>query len=163
MTFKVHFIKRYLLIIVLTQFIACNLTYKVRNQNNDIVEILNLPCGKVTMELIGKGNSKFIFRQKFDLDESIIIFQDSLKIEYNEKNIVVDHHLKNSKNNNVGLEINDNKIWEVSFEFDSGVFDGDTIKVFGPGYIICNDEKISLEPMIYSFVNNLRIYGVNDY
>ncbi len=163
MVFKEHIAKQLILILALTQFIACNLTYKVRNQHNDIVEILNLSCGKVTMELIGKGNSKFVFRQIFDLDDTIIVYKDSLKITYNEKQVIFDHHLKNIKPNNGGVEIKENKTWEASFEFESGVFEGDTIKVYGPGYLKCNNEIISLEPMIYSFVNNLRIYGVNDY
>ena len=66
---------------------SCNLTYKVRNQQNDIESILYMPCGKVTIELIGKGNSKFVFSQKFDLDEKIIIYKDSLKIFLNEKQV----------------------------------------------------------------------------
>lgn len=163
MDFIMHLLRQILTIILCAQLYACNLTYKVRNQHNDIVEILNFPCGKVTMELIGKGNSKFVFRQKFDVDEKIIVYKDSLKITYNEKQVIFDHHLKNIKSNNGGVEIKENKTWEASFEFESGVFEGDTIKVYGPGYLKCNNEIISLEPMIYSFVNNLRIYGVNDF
>ncbi|MCK5105073.1 MAG: hypothetical protein KAR17_19755 [Cyclobacteriaceae bacterium] len=156
-------LKIFLLGNIIMIFSTCNLTYKVRNQHNDIEETLYLPCGKVTIELVGKGNSKFVFRQKFDLDEKAIVYKDSLKICYNEKQIVADHNLKNGKNIRGGIEIKENKLWEASFEFEKGVFEGDTIMVFGLGYVKCKDQVITLDTMVYSFVNSLRIYGVNDF
>ena len=152
------------LLIALTQLIfGCNLTYKVRNQNHDIEEIIYLPCGKVTVELVGKGNSKFLFRQKFDLDNKVIVFMDSLKIFYNERQIIAEHNLKSSIKASGGMEIEKNKAWEASFQFEKGVFEGDTILITGPGYLHCNGKLVTLDTMVYSFINNLRIYGVNDF
>ena len=145
------------------QLSACNLTYKVRNQNNEIERIFHTPCGKISIELVGKGNSKFVLKQKFDLDEKAIVYMDSLKIFYNEKLIIAEHNLKTGKNTPVGMEIKENKLWEASFEFEKGVFEGDTIKVSGPGYVHCKDHVITLDTMVYSFVNSLRIFGVNDF
>ncbi len=153
----------YLFVSVIMISNSCNLTYNVRNQHNDIKCILYMPCGKVTIELIGRGNSKFVFRQKFNLDENIIVFADSLKIYLNEKQIAVNHNLKNEQNNHDGLEIKDNKLWEASFQLEEGVFEGDTISVVGPSYVLCKDQVISLDSMVYSFRNSLQIYGINDY
>lgn len=151
-------------LIALSQFIlGCNLTYKVRNQNHEIEETFYFSCGKVTVELVGKGNSKFIFRQKFDLENNAIVYTDSLKIIYNGKQITAKHNLKNSGDGKGGKEIEKNKSWDVSFEFEKGVFEGDTIQISGRNYVRCNDEAITLETMVYSFINNLRIYGVNDF
>ena len=55
------------------------------------------------------------------------------------------------------------KSLETSFEFKKGVFEGDTILVVGENYIQCNNQFISLDTMIYTFINNLRIYGINDF
>lgn len=142
---------------------ACNLTYKVRNQNNEIEKIFNTPCGNISIELVGRGNSKFVFKQKFDLDEKAIVYLDSLKIYYNEKLIIAEHNLKNGKNIQGGIEVKEKKLWEASFEFEKGVFEGDTIIVFGPGFMNCKDQVITLDTMVYAFINNLRIYGVNDF
>ena len=78
-------LKTRFLILLLLLFNACNITYKVRNQYNDIEQALHMPCGKIAIELVGKGNSKFVFKQKFDLDEKAIVYTDSLKIFYNKK------------------------------------------------------------------------------
>lgn len=121
-----------------------------------------MPCGKISMELVGKGNSKFVFKQKFDSDNKVIVYMDSLRIFYNRKQIEVRHNLKNALNIHEGKEIAGNKLWETSFEFDTGVFEGDTIVIVGPGYVRCKDQVISLDTLVYSFVNSLRIHGVND-
>lgn len=153
----------FLTIAVCQLVFGCNLTYKVRNQNHDIEEILYLPVGKITVELVGKGNSKFIFRQKFDLLDNAIVYVDSLKIICNDVQIAAEHNLNSSRKVKGGVEIEKGQSWEASFEFESGVFEGDTILIAGPGYVQCRDQVISLDTMIYSFTNNLRIYGVNDF
>ena len=155
-------VKMRFFILLLLLFSACNITYKVRNQHNDIERVLYMPCGKITIELVGKGNSKFVFKQKFDLDEKAIVYTDSLKIFYNKKLVKAKQSLKNGKNIHEEIEIIGNKLWESSFEFEKGVFEGDTISVIGPGYVHCKDHVISLDTMVYSFTNSLRIYGVND-
>ena len=121
-----------------------------------------MPCGKISIELVGKGNSKFVFKQKIDLDDKVIVYTDSLRIFYNKKHIKVEHKLKNASNIHEGNEIVGNKTWEASFELDEGVFEGDTITVVGPGYVHCKDHIVSLDTMVYTFTNSLRIYGVND-
>lgn len=142
---------------------SCNLTYKVRNQHNDIENILYIPCGRITVELVGKGNSIFVFKQNFKLDDNVTVFKDSLKIFYNEKEIVTEHNIKNGEITNGGIEISENKLWESSFRFEKGVFEGDVIKVYGPGYLMCQDQVVTLDTMVYSFANSLRIYGVNKF
>jgi hypothetical protein len=88
---------------------------------------------------------------------------DSLKIIYNERQIIAEHNLNSGIKANGGMEIEKNKSWETSFQFEQGVFEGDTILITGPGYVLCKGELVSLDTMVYSFINNLRIYGVNDF
>lgn len=140
--------------------LGCNITYKVRNQHNDIELINHFPCGKVAFELVGKGNSKFKFKQKFDIENSITLLTDSLKVYYND--VEVSKKFDNKNLFESELEISREAALEVSFELEKGVFDGDTILIFANEYIRCNDKSISLDTIIYSFVNNLRIQGVND-
>lgn len=144
-------------------FLGCDLTYKVRNQHNDIEETLHVPCGKLTLELIGKGNSKFVFSQKFNLDNEMLVFLDSINVYYNDDEIPINHNLKNGKLKSQGFAVNGKKAIESTFKLDKGVFEGDTIRIIGPNYIQCNDHLISLDTMIYTFINNLRIFGVNDF
>lgn len=142
---------------------SCNITYKVRSQNNELESIHHSLCGNITIELVGKGNSKFVLRQRFDLGEKVIVNIDSLHIYYNKKEIIVQHKLKNEKNSPTEVELGENDIWEASFELDKGVFEGDTITIFGPAYVQCNNQVITLDSMFYSFSNRLRIHGVNYY
>ena len=116
------------------------------------------PCGKVTYELIGKGNSKFTLRQKFDLDEKMVIFFDSLSIYYNDQN--VEFNCESRKKANY-TSISENRTMDFSFEVDDGVFEGDTIIVYGKNFLSCDETSMALDTMIFSFVNNFRIYGVN--
>ncbi len=159
--------KRLLLSFLLTvSFIlsnGCNLTYKVRNQHSNIEEIINIPCGKINVELIGRGNSKFVFKQKFNLDETSYVYIDSLKILYNDFAITPVNNLKNRTNSGCGIEINGKGSWESSFELEKGVFEGDTIKIFGSQYLQCKGQNITLDTLVYTFINNLRIQGVNDF
>jgi len=142
---------------------GCNITYKVRNQHNDIEQLIHFPCGKISIELIGKGNSKFVLKQSFDLDQDIIINMDSLIICYNDLVVDADHKHKNSKSNQKEMIISEKKILETAFELHKGVFEGDTITVFGKKYMKCDNVSITLDTIIYSFRNNLRIRGVNDF
>ena len=144
-------------------FMGCNITYKVRNQDSEIEQVLHFPCGKVAIELVGKGNSKFMLRQRFDVNEKISVFKDSLFVYYNNKIVPVDINQKAEKFNDLGLEIGENSTLEASFDLDKGVFEGDTIIVYGKNYIKCFEESITLDTVIFSFVNNLRIKGVNDF
>ena len=147
---------------LLTLFIwlvGCNITYKVRNQDNAIEHIVFIPCGKITIELVGKGNSKFVLKQDFDLDANVAVFTDSLCIAYNGKKVLPVFNIK--MNEVVMVEANKEFDLQASFDLDEGVFDGDTILVFGRSYIECNQHLISLDTLLYSFVNNFRIQGVN--
>ncbi len=142
--------------------VGCNITYKVRNQFNDIEHLVHFPCGKVSVELIGKGNSVFTFKQRFDIESEISINSDSLHVYCNKKVIDIKHDLKNNNKKSNWTSLDNKKTWEVSFNLDKGVFEGDTIIVYGNNYLRCHDEYISLDTMVYSFINNLRIKGVND-
>lgn len=110
--------------------------------------------------MTGKGNSKFALKQKFDLSEEVTVYQDSLKVFYNNKQVILKHNLNNEES--APLKLSGNELWEASFQFEQGVFEGDTIAVFGPAYIHCNDQHITLDTLKFSFSNRLRIYGVND-
>lgn len=142
---------------------ACNITYKVRNQHHEVESILHTSCGKITIELMGRGNSKFIIRQKFDLSDRVTIYMDSLHVYFNNKQIKINHNLKNEMNPQTEVELKENDVWETSFEFEKGIFEGDTIMVFGPSYVHCKDHIITLDSIFYSFTNRLRIYGINDF
>lgn len=157
-------VRKGLLFLSLWIFVAgCNITYKVRNQHSEIEQILHFPCGKVAIELVGRGNSKFVLSQKFDVSERISVFEDSLFVYYNGNLVPIDHSLKAGSFNDLGKKIEENKTWEASFDLDKGVFEGDTIMVYGENYIRCYEESITLDTIIFSFVNNLRIKGVNDF
>lgn len=142
---------------------GCNITYKVRNQHSELEQVFHFPCGKVVIELVGKGNSKFVLRQKIDVSERISVFEDSLFVYFNDNLVAIDHSLKAGNSNDFGKEIEENSTWEASFDLDKGVFEGDTIMVCGKNYIRCFEESITLDTIIFSFVNNLRIKGVNDF
>ena len=141
---------------------GCNITYKVRNQFNDIDYLLHFPCGKVSIELIGKGNSVFTFQQRFDVETEISINDDSLHVYCNRKLVDYNHDLRKNNKKSAWTSLKNKTNWELSFKLDEGVFEGDTIIVYGNNYLKCHDEYISLDTMVYSFVNNLRIMGVND-
>jgi len=143
--------------------IGCNITYKVRNQHSEIEQIFHIPCGKVVIELEGKGNSKFKLKQKFDMNEKIYVFKDSLFVYFNGVKVEINHKLNEGKNNSNEVVIEGQNVWEASFDLDKSVFEGDTIIVYGENYIGCFNETITLDTIIYSFVNNLRIKGVNDF
>ncbi|MCG8308192.1 MAG: hypothetical protein MI975_12425 [Cytophagales bacterium] len=141
----------------------CNITYKVRNQYNQIAHLYHFPCGKLSVELVGKGNSKFIVKQKFDLYADIVVRPDCLRIVYND--IAVDGEFKEKMARTGKREINisDKKTLEIAFDLDRGVFEGDTILVCGQKYMKCQDEFLSLDTVFYSFRNNIRIRGINDF
>jgi len=148
---------------VAVTFFSCDLTYKVRNQHNDIEEILYTPCGKIIVELIGRGNSKFVFSQKFNSDNIIVVYPDSLRIFYNDFEIDLSNSWKNGGRSQGKIEINGEKTLETSFQLQRSVFEGDTIKVFALNYIKCKDQLINLDTVVFAFINNLRIYGVNEF
>ncbi len=142
---------------------SCHLTYKVRNQHYEIEDVIHFSCGTVTIELVGKGNSKFVVKQRFDLDAAAIVQMDSLQVYYNDKPIDTRYNIKKQKQSDGGIEVQDKLIWDAAFEVESGVFEGDTILVFAPGYIQCKGQLIDMDTIIFSFANNLRIFGVNDF
>ena len=141
---------------------GCNITYKVRNQYQEIEEIVHLPCGKITCELVGRGNSRFKFKQQFDIDGTAIIHTDSLRIYFNNSKVEVRHHGQYRSSGAATVEVSADGVWEASFEFEKGVFDGDTIKIVGPKYVHCGGESVTLDTMVYTFINSLRIHGVNN-
>jgi hypothetical protein len=143
-------------------FTSCNITYKVRNQFYDIEHRISFPCGDVYIELVGRGNSIFTLRQKFDVQSEIYVNTDSLKISYNYKPVIVDYNLKDIKNGSGSIKIDNRKTLDFSFKSDKSVFEGDTILVYNNNYIQCNDDMIALDSLIFSFINNIRIAGVND-
>ena len=150
-------------ILFFVAFSGCNITYHVRNQSNEIEEIVYFPCGKVTVELVGRGNSKFEFNQKFELDASITMYTDSLKVFFNGEEIKTEFSVKDQNGADGLIKISDTEQLKASFEFEKGVFEGDTIKICGPEIIRCKDQVVTLDTLIYIFVNNLRIYGVNEF
>ncbi len=149
--------------LLITIFYSCNLTYKVRNQSHELEEVLHLPCGRIYIELIGKGDSKFSFRQKFELENNVRVFPDSLHIFWNDHQISPEHNLRNGKKSYGAVLIRGKKEWVSSFELDEGVFEGDTIFVFGNSYLQCGEDTVSLDTLIYAFDNNFRIFGVNEF
>ncbi len=151
----------FLLILVIGN--SCNLTYKVRNQDYEIEDVIYFSCGKVTVELVGKGDSKFVIKQRFDLDAESLVQIDSLHVYYNDRRIETRNNIKKQKQADGGIEIQDKFIWDAEFEVEGGVFEGDTIFVFAPGYIQCKGKFSDMDTIIFSFANNLRIFGVNDF
>ena len=138
---------------------GCNITYKVRDQSNEIDHILYMPCGKVTIELVGKGNSKFVLKQHFDLDNKVIVMTDSMQISYNGHEVFPEFNVKNE--NGTGVEVENSFDLHASFELNEGVFDGDTILVYARDYLDCSHQLISMDTLIYRFMNNFRIRGIN--
>jgi hypothetical protein len=146
-----------LLVVVL---FSCNITYAVRNQRNVFSETLYFPCGKVAFELRGKGNSKFVFYQQIHSDENFIINPDSLHVYFNDEPQVLFHKFKNVRGR--GKEILQGvNMLETSFEIEGGVFEGDTIFIYAPGYVFCHTDIVDMNMLVYPFINNIRIYGVN--
>jgi hypothetical protein len=115
----------------------------------------------VGFELIGKGDSKFIFRQNFALDRPIVAFPDSIRIFFNGLPV---HPYINREIETGDLkvaEIEGHKKREIFFDTERGVFDGDTIAIFAERYINCSAEFIAFDTIYYTFSNRVRIYGVN--
>ena len=162
---EIYCLKLFILIqlVIPIFFSGCDLTYKVRNQHNAIEETFQVPCGKVTFELVGRGNSKFVFNQKVDPDENMIIFPDSLKVFYNDYELTSVHDIKNGNKFHGAVEVSGKKSIETSFQIDKGVFEGDTIKIVGVNYIKCGNQFINLDTVTFAFFNNLRIFGVNEF
>lgn len=158
------FVKRlsFCLLLALLGQQGCNLTYKVRNQFHEIEEIVYLPCGKISVELVGKGNSKFTFKQRLELDKPIQLKLDALTVLYNNQRISIQHNLRNNRQSGQMVKIKAKEVWEASFQFDSGVYEGDTIKVFAHNYVQCEGVSISLDTLKFTFVNAFTIHGVNN-
>ena len=112
------------------------------------------------MELIGKGNSIFTFKQQFQGEDQVFVNPDSLILCCNNKVISAEHNIKNR--NSDWIELKNKNIWEASFRIEGGVFEGDTITVFASNYLMCDQQFFSLDTLVYSFINNLRIRGIND-
>lgn len=141
-------------------FVSCRITYTVRNQYQELEQFLHFPCGKVGFELEGQGDSKFIFRQTFNLDAPVISFPDSVRIFFNE--IPITYTIKNKGNKQMEIsQFAQSKRVEMLFETTRGVFDGDRIFIFAPNYLKCNDQLVGFDTISYTFTNRLRIYGVN--
>ena len=140
-------------------FSACNITYRVRNQYDGIDHVLHMPCGKVTLELIGRGNSKFVLKHRFDLDSKVVVFTDSLQIRFNGQIVLPDYDTKSKRGSNV--EIDDIFDLQAYFDLKEGVFDGDTIIVYADSYIDCNKQMVSIDTLEFRFLNNFRIRGIN--
>ena len=139
---------------------SCHISYVVRNQHEMLAHNLYFICGRVGFELEGKGDSKFIFRQKFDLDAPVTYYPDSVKIYFNDSPI--EYHLKNRDKNQTEIyEKASHSMLELAFETTRGVFDGDSIIIFATNYIKCNDQFVGFDTISYTFKNRLRIYGVN--
>jgi hypothetical protein len=151
----------YVIFFFLTQILAsCGITYKVRTTDNELEELLFSPCGQLGIELMGKGNSKFVIRQRFMMKEEIYFYPDSLIVLFNRNPVRL--HLSDIKLSDTrGIKIFGEEEIDVSFELEDGVFDGDTIVILAPRYINCNDDLVTLDTIYYTFSNRLRIYGVN--
>jgi hypothetical protein len=111
--------------------------------------------------LEGRGNSKFVFRQKIIVDSPVLLFADSIQIFYN--NQLVSYIRTNLEKNDSGtLELTHGKYdMEWFFNLPEGVFDGDTIRIVQRSFIDCANELHSQSDMIYTFRNPVRIQGVN--
>jgi len=138
--------------------VSCNVTYKVYNTENELKSLLHTPCGTLAIQLIGKGNSKFRMLHEYQAKEPIIIYSDSLMVLFNGVTINAEHQ-KLSSGEHWELENNDS--FEVQFIIEEGVFDGDTIAIFGRGYVQCLNDFVELDTVYYTFKNRLRIHGVN--
>ena len=63
---------------------------------------------------------------------------------------------------NEWLEIKNKKVLDSQFKIEAGVFEGDTIIVFASNYLICGQEYHNIDSLHFTFINNLRIKGIND-
>lgn len=149
-------------LVLIFLFSSCNITYKVRNQFYDIEHKISFPCGDVYVELVGRGNSIFTLRQKFNVQNEIYVNIDSLKISYNDKPVAHNYNLKDNKNGSSSIKIDKRKTLDFSFKLEESVFEGDTIIAYGNSYFRCNNDLLSLDSLVFSFINNIRIAGVND-
>ena len=151
--------KAVMLVMLVQIFVSCNITYKVRNTDNELEEVLHMPCGELGLEIIGKGNSKFRLRHRFLTREQIFLNPDSLHIFCNSEQIDYKYPRLNKGNKPYILEGEEK--YDVQFEIATGVFDGDTIALVGPRYIKCRQDFVNLDTVYYTFINRLRIHGVN--
>jgi hypothetical protein len=152
----------FLLACFFAQFLpSCGISYKVRTTKSELQEVLFFPCGNITFELEGVGNSKFTMTQRFKLSEKIELFTDSLMVIYNGK--VLSRNLISVKEVTPGraVQITQNERIEFVFHLDEGVFDGDTIAIYAPDFIKCRQDFLALDTVFYTFENRLRIHGVN--
>lgn len=150
--------KQFILVILAFFITSCNITYKVRNTGNELEEILHMPCGEMGFELIGRGKSKFRIRHRFSVKQGIVVYPDALKIVFN--NRIMDCHYPDIKKGDQYYLEGKGK-YDVQFEIKEGVFDGDTIAIVGQRYIQCKDDFVNLDTVYYTFINRLRIHGVN--
>lgn len=150
---------RILIVLLLSLiFEACNITYKVRNQHSEIDYVQHISCGKITSELMGRGNSIFTLKQRFEVDDQIAVMIDSLYITLNGR--LVEYTMDFSGDAKGSITIKNKKTLEAQFKLEKGVFEGDTISINSSNYIRCGKDYYKLDPLVYSFVNNIRIKGV---
>ena len=140
---------------------ACNITYIVRNQFDEVQQLIHLPCGSITVELIGKGNSKFTLMQKFDLDHDITVNLDSLYFLYNGTSIEANVKKGNINPRGKSAHITDNFSIELAFDLEERVFEGDSILVYAKNYFNCEGILITMDTICYTFTNTFRVEGLN--
>ena len=151
----------FFLILLIPLSSGCNITYKIRNQFGELQELIHLPCGDVTLELIGKGNSKFTLRQRFNLEAKMLLNVDSIHVIFNGNEVRGGFKNINNRPQNKSLALFGINTLEFAFDLDEGVFEGDTIQVFGRNYFHCENQGKDLDTILYTFTNTFKIQGVN--
>lgn len=139
--------------------VSCGVTYKVRNQHAEIEYYVYSPCGKVGLELVGRGDSKFTIIQRFELDFEAYTNPGSLFILLNDEPVEYEHSVSGAKVlHKAGISRA-----EIKFETSRRVKDGDIIAVSGQNYLNCRDNMTGIDTIYYKFANRLIIHGVNSF
>jgi hypothetical protein len=137
------------------------MAYKVRTISGDLKEKTDFPCGSLSIQLEGKGNSQFSLVHRFDLEEKVLLFPDSIHVLFNGVELpgnIAGTEIPDSQRT---LQIDGNEKFHLEFHTTEGVFEGDTICAYGVGFIKCRQDFITLDSVFYTFTNRLRIVGVN--
>ncbi len=144
---------------IMVFFLSCGVTYKVSNQHAEYEHFVYFPCGKVGLELVGRGNSKFTLIQNFELDSPVKSFPGAVEILINDQPIQTELR-------NVSVERQHDKgisKTEIKFETPSRVKDGDMIAISSQNYVHCRDFVAGIDTIYYKFANRLVIHGVNSF
>jgi hypothetical protein len=137
-----------------TLLIGCDTFYRIPLSDSSDTLSVKYDCCQLDVYLEVWQGHAFDFYQTFDAYSGIILYPDSLVIEYKSQRCPCIFVAE--KGNPKSLSISGKRKVRTAFYIKSKVNKGDTIKVFPNGYLYCGQNKLEIKPLILILSKDLR-------